>query len=396
MSRSRRRSSRFAKLFAIFALLPWLGLNLAYGQTSSGSVDTLLAQAAAMEQNKDYAGAEMVYRKALQASPADPEILKRLGAVCQIELKYDDSIQAFQQILKRAPRYPGVNRLVGISYYGLNRFSEAEKSLSEEMVSNPKDREARYYLALDLSALGRESEAIRELETLVADDPRDAAALYQLTLYYKAAAEQTGRRLNELNPDSEWTHALRAQVLADDQRPDDAIREFNEVLRKNSDFPGIHFGLGQAYWTKKDSEHATEQLKLALQEDPEQPLANYYLADILTDDKQFQEAISHLQITVTAYPQMSRAYFLLGKCYAGAGDLGASLKAFDKALELDPNSKDVHYQLYQLYARMGEREASQKHYALFEQLTKQGQEKDKTLLENLRQKSEKSTEHPEN
>jgi tetratricopeptide (TPR) repeat protein len=390
----RPRLSRSAVFVGVLAL-PALAIRPVPAQTSSGSTQTLLSQAAAMEQNRDYGDAEKAYRQALQEAPDDPEILKRLGIVCQVELKYDESIQVLQQVLRRAPRYPDVNRLLGISYYGLNRFDEAAKSLSEELVADPKDREARYYLALDLNALGRESEAIRQLETLVADDPKDAAALYQLTLYYKAAAEESGRRLNELNPDSEWTHALRAQVFADNQRPDDAIREFNEVLRKNPTFPGIHFGLGQVYWTKKDSKNASEQLTLALQEDPDQPLANYYLADILTDGKRFQEAIPHLQITIGAYPQMARAYFLLGKCYAGAGALPDSLKAFNKALEIDASSKDVHYQLYQLYARLGEKEESQKHYALFEQLTKAGQEKDKTLLEKLHEESGKSDERPE-
>jgi tetratricopeptide (TPR) repeat protein len=371
-----------------------LAASLAGAQSDSTSVHALLDQAALMEQNKDYAGAEKIYRQASRATPDDPEILKRLGAVCLTELKYDDSIQVLQQILKRAPRYPEVNRLLGISYYGLNRFADAERSFNEELTANPKDREARYYLALDLSALGRQREAIRQLETLVADDPKDAAALYQLTLYYKSAAEETGRRLNELDPDSEWTHALHAQVLQDEMRFDDAIREYDEVLRKSPNFPGIHFGLGQAYWTKKDSEHAVEQLQLALQEDPNQPLANYYIADILTDQKLFAEAIPHLQIAVAAYPQMSRAYFLLGKCYAGTDALQQSLAAFNKALQLDSTSKDVHYQLYQLYARLGEKNESQKHYALFEQLTKEGQEKDATALEKMRQKSEESKDRP--
>jgi len=347
-----------------------------------------------MEERKDYAGAEKAYRQALLSSPDDPEILMRLGVVDQMELKYDDSIGVFQQVLKRAPRYPGANRLMGISYYGLNRFADAEKSLREELVANPKDREARYYLALDLNSLCGLTEAIGELESIIADDPKDAPALYQLTLYYKAATEQTAHRLNELSPDSVWTHALKAQVLEDNQRIDEAIQEFEAALRKNPGFPGIHFGLGQAYWIKKDSPHAQEQLKLALQEDPEQPLANYYLADLFTDDKQFQEALPHLQITITAYPQMTRAYFLLGKCYVGTGALQDGLKAFEKALELDPNSKDTHYQLYELYARLGNKTESQRQLAIFEQLTKQGQEEDKTRLEKLQEKSEASKQNP--
>jgi len=377
----------------VFAL-PLLVAQLALGQSGAANVDALLGQASAMEQRKDYGGAAKAYRQALQAAPEDPEILMKLGVVCQMELKYDESIGVFQQILKRAPRYPGANRLMGISYYGLNRFGDAEKSLREELVANPKDREARYYLALDLTALGRLPDAIHQLEDLVAADPQDAPALYQLTLCYKAATEQAAHRLNELRPDSEWTHALKAQVLEDEQRTDEAIREYNEVLRKNPGFPGIHFGLGQAYWIKKDSAHAKEQLNFALQEDPEQPLANYYLADLLTDDNRFQEAIPHLQMTVAAYPQMTRAHFLLGKCYAGIGDLQKSLKAFNKALELDPKSKDVHYQLYQLYARLGQRAESQRHLTLFEQLIKQGQEKDKTLLEKLQDEPTASRDNP--
>ena len=49
----------------------------------------------------------------------DPEILKRLGQVCQQQGKYDESIEVFQKILKRAPVYPGVNSLLAISYYAL-------------------------------------------------------------------------------------------------------------------------------------------------------------------------------------------------------------------------------------------------------------------------------------
>jgi protein O-GlcNAc transferase len=381
-------------VLALILGLPLVPMQITRSQSAATGVEVLLNEASAMEERRDYSGAEKAYREALQAAQDDPDILMRLGVAYQMDLKYDDSIATFQQILKRAPRYPAANRLMGISYYGLNRFADAEKSLREELVANPKDREARYYLALDLNSLGRIGEAIHELEALVADDPKDAPVLYQLTLYYKAAAEQTAQRLNELSPDSEWTHALKAQVLEDNQHTDEAIHEFEEVLRKNPGFPGIHFGLGQAYWIKKDSAHAQEQLNLALQEDPEQPLANYYLADLLTDNKQFQDAIPHLQITITAYSQMSRAYFLLGKCYAGTGALQDSLKAFEKALELDPNSKDTHYQLYQLYARLGDKAESQRQLALFEQLTKQGQEVDKTRLEKLQEKSEAAKQNP--
>src|SRR5438128_12224215 len=80
-------------------------------QTTSPSLDNLLSHAVELEKGRDFAGAEKTYRQALLASPDDPEILKRLGIVCQEQGEYDQSIAAFQEILKRAPVYPEVNLL---------------------------------------------------------------------------------------------------------------------------------------------------------------------------------------------------------------------------------------------------------------------------------------------
>ncbi|PYV22485.1 MAG: hypothetical protein DMG24_16625 [Acidobacteria bacterium] len=123
-----------------------------------------------------------------------------------------------------------------------------------------------------------------------------------------------------------------------------------------------------------------------MREDPKHALANYYLADILTARKEYQQAIPHLQTTIPAYPKLTQAYFLLGKCYAGTGDSQRALQAFNKALELDPDYKEVHYQLHELYARLGDKEKSHEHLRIFENLTKEGQDKDKRLVRESLQK----------
>jgi tetratricopeptide (TPR) repeat protein len=369
-----------------------LTTDLILAQATSTSPESLLSQAMELEKSKDYAGAENAYRQALITSPDDPEILKRLGVVCQEQHKFKESVEVFQEILKRAPLYPGANLLLGISHYGLNQFDKAMDAEKKELVADPKNRDARLYLALALSASGRLFEAIQQLETLRADNPEDAALLYQLVVDYKAAAQQMAQRLAKLHPDSGFTHAVKGEVLADNERFDDAIVEYKEVLRKNPDFPGIHTALGEVYWRHKDLEKAREELKLALLEDPNQPLANYYLADILTTNKNYPEAIPHLEIALSVYPKLTRAYFLLGKCYAGTGDLQRAVETFNTALELDPNYPEVHYQLHVLYARLGDKEKSQAQLQIFEKLTKEGDEKDKKLLEeSLRKQKDSGT-----
>ena len=140
--------------------------NVIYTQTKSDSLESLLNQAFELEKGKNYSAAEGVYRKALHISPDDPEILKRLGLVCQQQGKFAESIEIFQKIIARAPLYPGVNVLMGISYYSLNKFDKTIEATQKELTGNPKDGKARYYLALALSSSGRLLEAIRELEII--------------------------------------------------------------------------------------------------------------------------------------------------------------------------------------------------------------------------------------
>jgi tetratricopeptide (TPR) repeat protein len=388
----------YSSAIPVFAIAPFavvlLSVNRADAQGASPRVDSLLSQAVETEKRQDYAAAERLYRQALVALPDDPEILKRLGLVYQKERRYQESADVFAQILRRAPAYPEVNLFLALSYYALNAFDKATEAARRELIANPKDRQAQYYLALALHASDRNLEAIQQLEALLRDHPDDVAALYQLVLFYKDGAQQASQRVAKLAPDSEWFLALGAEALADTDHLDDAIREYRAILKKNPNFPGIRFELGQVYWRKKDAEHAKAELKLALLEDPNQPLANFYLADILTDQKEYRDAIAHLGIAIAAYPKMTKAYFLLAKCHAGTGESRKAMEFYKRALELDPGYKEVHYQLYTLYARLGDKEKSQAELRIFEKLTREDDEKDKKLLnESLQRQTESQTQN---
>jgi tetratricopeptide (TPR) repeat protein len=341
----------------------------------------LVSQAGQLTKANDYPGAEKLYRQALAVTPDDPEILKRLGLLYQKQLKFEQAIEVFREIVKRAPLYPEVNLLLGISYYGLNQFEEAEKALRKELVADPRNRHAQYYLALALSASGHNVDAIQQLESLRAQNAQDPEVLYQLALYYKSVTERMEQELAKAGPDSPWIHAFRGQIMAENQRFDEALLEYKEVLRKNPQFPGIHFALGEVYWQRKDAAHAQEELRLALLDDPNQPLAHYYIGAMLTENKQYAEAIPHLEVAISTYPKLTQAYFLLGKCYAGTDQPQRALELYSKALEIDPNYKEVHFQLHDLYARLGDKQQSEAHFKRFEQLTKQDQDKDKRLLQ---------------
>ncbi|MCI0409926.1 MAG: tetratricopeptide repeat protein, partial [Acidobacteria bacterium] len=269
------RGSLPKALRVLAVTVAWAWTALAVALQAQQAPEGPAALAVEHERAGDFAGAEKAYRELLATSPGDPDLLRRLGVACQRQGKYEETISIFQEILKRAPMYPQVNLFLGTSYYALNRFNEAIAAFQKELAGNPSEHRARFNLALTFSATGRLFEAIQQLEALLAEDPENATYIYQLAVDYKAATRKTGQRLAQLHPHSAFTHALQAEAFADSERLDQAILEFNEVLKKNPAFPGVHLGLGEVYWRKKEYDDALKHLRLALEEDPNQPLVNY-------------------------------------------------------------------------------------------------------------------------
>ena len=68
------------------AILP--SLHLLRVHASAALQEVSLSQALELEKQKDFAGAERLYKEALRQAADDPEILKRLGIVCQQQGKH--------------------------------------------------------------------------------------------------------------------------------------------------------------------------------------------------------------------------------------------------------------------------------------------------------------------
>src|SRR5436190_3215912 len=352
------------------------------------SPEDYLRQASDAEKREDYAEAERIYREAAQNYPNQPEFQKRLGIILQTELKFPESIDTFQKVLDSSPQYPEVNFYEGLSYFGLNQFEKSLEYFNRELEANPKYRRAHFFEAQAYRSLNRNADALRQYEILLQEDPSDKKALFQLIRFLKSSTLEAIDQLSNLDQNSVYILVLRAQSHVESEKYPEAIYEYKQVLAQDPNFPGIHFGLGEAYYYKIDYPSAEKELRLALAEDPNLPKANYYLADILMKGSKTTEATLLLEIVVTAEPNYMKGYFLLGKCYAAEGKLEDAVKLLEKAVELEPNDKSVHYQLGQIYKRMNQPEKFRKEMRAFEQLYAQERETKAKRLEGFRKDQE--------
>jgi len=113
-------------------LLAFLGSipKAALVKQTQTNVEALLEQARGEENAGNYIAAENTYKQALAAAPENLEILKRLAVLEQTELKFDDSIRLFKQVLAGDPSYKGANFFLGLSYFGKNEFLPSIDSLN--------------------------------------------------------------------------------------------------------------------------------------------------------------------------------------------------------------------------------------------------------------------------
>jgi tetratricopeptide (TPR) repeat protein len=344
-------------------------------QTKNDRVETLLKDARGEENTGNYASAERLYRQALAIAPESLESLKRLGVLEQTELKFDDSIQLFEQVLASDPSFPQVNFFLGTSYFGKGDFTRATESFERELKAlNPHPR-THYYLAMALQSSGRVEEAISQLNRSFTDNPKDSDALYELARIYKNASLRSIEMLKALDPDSFQLHALMGEVYADQERYSEAIEEYQAALLKRPEAPGMHFVIGVAYWAQRQMEPAEKAFKDAYKENPNDPMTNLYLGDIAVRYQRFSDALPFLVVAQQAQPNMPQVHVLLGQCYQSQKELQKAKDEFQAAINANPGAAQPHYLLARVYRELHDTQASAAELSEFDRLSKIEKEK---------------------
>jgi tetratricopeptide (TPR) repeat protein len=367
--RGRRRSA--GGVGAGLLLLAFLGstADRSMGTQVQTNIETLLEKARGEENAGNYGAAEITYKQALTVAPENLELQKRLGVLEQTELKFDESILLFRQVLAGDPSYKGVNFFLGLSYFGKNDFANAIDYFERELKTLKPHPRTHYYLGLAMQSSGRMDEAISHLNQSLAQDPKDADALYELARLHKNASLHAIETLKVLDSDSFQLHALMGEVYADQERYSDAIEEYQKALAKRPDAPGMQFLIGVAYWAQRQLEPAEKAFREAYKENPNDAMTNLYLGDIAVRYQRFSEALPFLMAAKQAQPDMPQVHVLLGQCYQAQKELQKAKVEFQAAILADPPAAQPHYLLAKVYRELRDTQASADELAQYEKLS---------------------------
>jgi protein O-GlcNAc transferase len=321
------------------------------------------------EEAGNLAAAETDYRRVLASDPDNAEALKRLGVVEQTELKFRESIDHFQRVLRVHPQYPQANFFLGLSYYGLRDWDSAMASFREELKTHDPHPATQYYLALVLEAEGRNDEAIDELNQVAAKNPNKADVFYELARLHMIASFRAVEQLRKIDPDSFQNHAFLGQLYGEEGRYEAAIAEYQAALQKQPDAQGIHYPLGVAYRMLHQYDAAEKEFLAALHESPDDPATNVSLGELAVREKQFDKGLPYLKTAASGQPNDVETHLLLGRCYLGLNDLQKALNELDLAAHLDPANGRSHYFLAEVYEKLNRPADRQRELDLFNKLS---------------------------
>ena len=85
---------------------------------------------------------------------------------------------------------------------------------------------------------------LRQYEILLQENPNDKEVLFQLIRLLKSSTVRAIKQLGDLDPDSEFMLVLKAESYAEEEKYAEAIEKYQELLKKNPNFPGDTFWLG--------------------------------------------------------------------------------------------------------------------------------------------------------
>lgn len=120
-----------------------------------------------------------------------------------------------------------------------------------------------------------------------------------------------------------------------------------------SDWPDAHLQLGNAAIQRGDLDGAEAHYRLALDADPEALVVIDSLVETLLTKGDTAAASELLLGYLADHPRVVEAWCLLGKTRMIEGDFSAAREAFEKALEVEPTSRDASHGMAKALSNLG-------------------------------------------
>ncbi|HUM05944.1 MAG TPA: tetratricopeptide repeat protein [Terriglobales bacterium] len=341
--------------------------------------ETYLNQALLQMQGQLWDAAEGSFRKAVELDPKSTNAIVSLGKFYQVRERFGEAEQQYRSAIQIAPDDPAPRLSLARLYIAENKISEAEQFLIQSKKDFP-DNPIGYRLLGDFyMANGQIDRALTEFSSLYHDHPQDVAVkrTYIQALILKdrlSEAQKLNDEILKAIPDDSEALICKGQIETRNNKASSAITTLQNVLKNEPANPAAHYQLGLAFDQAGNTSQAEAEWRQAVALQPDLSTAHRALAgaaiarsdanalaqeadQIISlepgspdgyllravadiDRKQFASAEDFINRSLAKAPNNAAAYVQLGNLRVVQGRQADAQKAFQKALDLDPNSAD--------------------------------------------------------
>ncbi len=367
---------------------------------------SLTALATTYEQMRDYKSAAATLARAVDMVQGNSDLKRALAQNLMLSDQLDKALEVYRAILQDEPKdYQSYLRMSQI-YRQQRNFEKAREANEKARAIEPDNLEVRYNDVNQLEAEGKIPEAITTLRGMIEstakrtynlgektnraqllerlgllyrstentteavkafrqlgelDSAMGARASAQIIDVYRAAkdfakAEEEAKASKALYPTDRTLAAVRASLMADRGKTDEAIEELKSLLDGKSDRE-IHLSMAQVYEKAKRFDQMAKEIDEAekLSISPEEKEAIHFTRGAMLErQKKFDLAEAEFRKVLEANPENSSALNYLGYMFADRNvRLPEALQLITKALEKEPGNGAYLDSLGWVYFRMG-------------------------------------------
>ena len=268
-----------------------------------------------------------------------------------------------------------VDKAVALAAQG--RCKEALPAL-RRIVSTPGPLDSRRSAGIAglrcTMAMGDMDATIDLVKLLGRDFSNDPEVLFVLVHTYSDMSGRVAQELAERAPHSVPAQKLNAEALEMQGKWDQAQTQYEDILAKNPDEPGIHYLMGRLLLSKPQGdaaeiEQAKQQFEKELQIDPKNAGAEYILGEMAKQAGQCEEAAPHFERAAKLDPTFGDAFMSWGFCLVMLKKYEDAIPPLQTATRLEEGNPATHYNLALAYSRTGKREEAEKEFAIHRQMT---------------------------
>ena len=257
--------------------------------------------------------------------------------------KFTDAESAYKEILKLSPRDARAAYGLGNVYSDQQRWDDAEAAYRNSVAWAPKDGDAHVALSVVLvqpSLSGDNAKRLADAETFarrsVQIDPKNAVGWDRLGVALQARGllnsetEHSYRRAIELDPQFAVAYAHLARMLNRTGKPAEAAPLYEKATELAKDPATLNLIAeslqGEQLWPQSEP-----VLKRALELDPNNLTSLLLMGRLLIVNRRYQEAEPYLKSATEVASRAFQPFNLLGRAYLGMDRFSEAEATYERA-----------------------------------------------------------------